>query len=139
MGVIGRDLLLSDRAQKVPIERVPVPELGDGEVAIIRGMTGGERDAYQKSILNQRGKRSTVEFDDITAKLVARCLVNEDGTRVFQDEEIPLVSRIRGDVLNRLYTVAQKLSGLTDEDIEELGNGSRTPSGTNSSSSSLSK
>jgi hypothetical protein len=111
-------------ARHIRRETVPVPELGDGAVAIIRGMTGTERDAYEASLIKQQGRRSTVDMLDLRAKLVARCLVDEQDQRVFSDEEIGELGKMRADVLDRLYTVARRLSALSQEDIDELGKAS---------------
>lgn len=133
---MNRDAFQSAHAQTTPVERVPVPELGADKVAIVRGLSGTERDKYQAELLNQRGKRNTVMLDDVSAKLVGKCLIGEDGNRLFRDHEYGIVGAIRGDVLKRLYDVAARLSGITDEEIEELGKSSTSPTGTSSPSAS---
>jgi len=130
--VLSRQDFTSSAAVTVPCDRVPVPELGAGKVAIVRGLSGTERDKYQAELINQKGKHSKVMLDDVSAKLVCKCLVTEDGVRQFQDHEVAQVGAIRGDVLKRLYDVAARLSGITDEEVEELGKSSLTPSGTSS-------
>lgn len=134
MNVLSRDAFVGPQARQIVVEEVPMPELGDGAVALVRGMTGTDRDAYEAAMITQRGKRSTVNLENMRAKLVARCLVNPDGTRVFTDDEIGHVGQMRADLLDRLYAVAQRLSGLREEDIDELGKSSSTPTGTSSSS-----
>lgn len=136
MSVLTKDQLTGNTARTVGLERVPMPELGEGAVAIVRGMNGTERDSYEAGLIVQRGKRSSVNLDDIRAKLVARCLVNEEGQRIFSDAEVGQVGAMRADLLDRLYKVAQRLSGLSDEDVDDLGKSSPSPSGTSSSSSS---
>lgn len=135
MTVLNRDAFTSDRARQVATERVPMPELGDGAVAIVRGMSGTDRDSYEAGLVVQRGKRSSVNLQDIRAKLVVRCLINEDGSRVFADEDYAEAGRMRADLLDRLYKVAQRLSGVSDEDVEELGKSSPSRTGTSSSTS----
>lgn len=141
-----RDLLLSAQATTLPREKVSVPELGAGKVLWIQGMSGTDRDSYESSLLVQKGRRSSVNLQDVRAKLVVRCAIDgppegwKEGSapwpaaRLFRDEEFGQVSKIRGDVLGRLYSVAQRLSGLTDEDIDELGKSSETAPGTSSPS-----
>jgi hypothetical protein len=138
-----RDLLLSDKALVLPAEAVRVPELGEGKVIWIRGMNGEERDAFEAAMVIQKGRRSSVDLKDTRAKLVVRCAVEAPkgegqpvGPRLFRDDEYPRVSKIRGDVLGRLHGVAQRLSGISDEDIDELGKASPTTPGASSSSSS---
>lgn len=136
--IAGRDAFTSAAAQTAPIERVPCPELGDGYVAIIRGLSGTERDKYQASLLvqNKRGG-SKVDMDNVSAKLVAKCLIHENGQRVFTDAEVGIVGAIRGDVLKRLYDAAARTSGISEDELDELGKSSTTPSGTSSSTASL--
>lgn len=136
MTVLNRERLTSGAAREIGVERVPMPELGEGAVAIVRGMTGTERDSYESGLIVQKGKRSSVELRDIRAKLVARCLVDESGERIFRDEDVAEVGKMSAPLLDRLYKVAQRLSGLSEEDLEELGKSSSTLTGTSSSSSS---
>lgn len=140
-----RDLLLSPQAMTLPREAVPVPELGAGKVIWIQGMSGTDRDSYESSLLVQKGRRSSVDLQNIRAKLVVRCAIFAPpeeagpefvGKRLYRDDEVAAIAKVRGDVLGRLYTVAQRLSGLSDEDIEELGKSSATATGSSSPSSS---
>lgn len=125
---------------KPTIDPIPVPELGAGRVVYVRGMSGAERDDYQKSILILGKRRATVNYEYLTAKVVARCVVvgEADPTRVFSDsdEDLAAINAIRGDVLERIADVARRKSGLTEQDLEELGNASAKMSGSSSSSDS---
>lgn len=108
-------------ALDLPTEDVEVPEWG-GSVRV-RGLTGAERDAFEASVVRRTGKRSTdVEMDltDFRAKLVVRCMVDEYGMRLFDDEDIPNLGSKSAVALNRVFEVAQRLSGLTESDIDEL-------------------
>jgi len=132
MALITREQLLS--ATTIPQERIDVPELGG--VVNVRGMTGRERDAWEASLMTGRGRRREVNTDNLRAKLVVKCLVDEQGQRVFRDEDADLVGNIRVDVISRIFNVAQRLSGITDEDVEELGKPSEPETSASSSSSS---
>lgn len=133
-----REELLGLTALKVPVEFVATPELGEGRGFWVRGMSGTDRDSYQASIIIQRGKRSSVEMQNMTAKLVVRCLVTDEtgAARLFTDDDINIVGAWRGDVVARLHDKAKQLSGMDDDEVEQLGNGSGTQSGTSSSSAS---
>ena len=128
-----RELLTGVRATTLPQEVVPTPELGDGASVIVRGMSGTDRNSYESALMVGKGRKSRVDMADITAKLLVRCIVREDGTRVFRDDETALVGKIRSDVLGRLSDVAQRLCGLTEEDLEDLGKSLPTAPGTSSS------
>ena len=92
---------------------------------------GGERDEFEKSCRDPKGRLR----GNTRARLAVRTVVNEDGSRVFSDDDIQTVGRIRVDVLQKIFNLAQKLSGISDADVEELGGDSDEPeAGTGSSS-----
>lgn len=96
-------------------ERVAVPEWG-GEV-LVRGMSGLERDRFEASCLDDKRQ---LKLDNIRAKLVAACLVDENGKRLFSDAEVAALAAKSGAALDRLFRVAQRLSGLAEADVKEL-------------------
>lgn len=114
--LLTREAIL--QAQDLPTERVYVPEW-NGEL-IVRGLTGAERDAFEQSIVEQRGKSARMNLRNIRAKLVALTVVDEQGNRVFSDEDAEWLGKKSAAALNRVFEVAQRLSGLRSEDIEEL-------------------
>ncbi|MFF3884024.1 phage tail assembly chaperone [Streptomyces sp. NPDC001914] len=134
---LSRDSILE--ASDVQTETVPVPEWG-GDI-ILRGLTGEELDAYQASrrqIRNAGTKEQEVVFvqDNARATLLVKCIVDEAGNRVFTDRDAGLLGMKNGKVLDRLFEVASSLSGLSDEDQEEMEGNSETPDRDGDSSSS---
>lgn len=117
MGLSKAELLA--KASKLPTERVVVKEL-DGTVFLVKGMSGEQRDAWETSLVRGRGSNRKVDTLNIRAKLVAKCLYWEDGTRVYEDAEAGELGQWRVDVLQRLFEVAQRLSGVSDKDADEL-------------------
>jgi hypothetical protein len=117
MALLTRADLLA--AVALPRETVRVPELG-GEV-LIQGMSGTQRDAWEASLVEGRGKRRKMNTANIRAKLVAQCCVDGSGVRLFTDADMDILGETRVDVLNRLFNVAQRLSGVSDDDVDELG------------------
>ena len=116
MALLSREAIL--QVQDLPTERVPVPEWC-GEI-IVRGLTGVERDQFEQSIVETRGKNTKVNLRNIRAKLVVLCCVDEQGNRIFRDEDAEVLGRKSAVALNRVFEVAQRLSGLRPEDVEEL-------------------
>lgn len=110
------DILKSD---DLPRATVSVPEWG-GEV-MVRGLTGSERDAWEAETftVTARGVQS-VNLRDMRARLVARCVVDEAGQRVFGDADVVALGAKSAQALQRVFEAAQRLSGLTAADIEEL-------------------
>jgi hypothetical protein len=62
--------------------------------------------------------------------------VDDDGNRVFGDNDIEVLGGKSAAALNRLFAVASRLSGLSGSDVEELTeNFGETPGGSSSSAS----
>lgn len=133
MGLLSKEALLSAASSSQrPTETVDVPELG-GSV-IVRGMSGVERDAWERSLIVGRGKRRDVNTDNVRARLAVRSLCDEQGNRLLEDGDAVVLGRLRVDVLNRIFEAAQRVSGVTDEDIDELKKSSEVAVGSGSPS-----
>jgi hypothetical protein len=105
-------------ADDLPRERVAIKSWG-GEV-YIRSFTGEERDVFEESLLDRSNgdvKRTLANF---RAKLVALCLVNDQGQRLFTAEQAEELGRKNGAILDQLAATAQKLNGLSAGDVENL-------------------
>lgn len=117
MGLLSKDALVS-AAVTLPTERVYVPELGDGAFVIVRGLTATQRDAYEKATWVQRG-RKRVLVDNVRAKLIVKCLVDEDGNLQYTDADAPAIGKLRADVLERVFDACRRTSGMSEEALEE--------------------
>jgi hypothetical protein len=51
-------------------------------------------------------------------------MVDENGERLFQEEDTFPLGGKSAAALDRIFTVAQRLNGLRDEDVEELAKNS---------------
>lgn len=120
--MLTRDQILgAEDLEKVEVE---VPEWG-GSV-LVWAMTGTERDAFEQSLVDMRGKSQKVDLVNIRARLAVLCLKDEDGNRLFADNEVELLGQKSGAALDRIFPVAQRLSGVTDDDVEELAGNSES-------------
>lgn len=116
--ILNREAFLAARTA-LPRETVSIPEMG-GSV-IVQGLTGKQRDQYEQScVVTKNGKR-TFSVVDARAKLVMLSLVDGTGARLFESSDVATLSAMPSRVLDRLFSVAQRLSGISDEDVEELG------------------
>lgn len=102
----------------VQFEDVAVPEWG-GTVRV-KSLSGSERDALEASMIEGKGKNANVNLANLRAKLVARSIVDGEGRRIFEDTDIAELGKKSAAALNRVYEVAQRLSGITQEDVDEL-------------------
>lgn len=137
---------LSKQASTLPEEVVHVEQWGRD--ITLRGLSSRERDEFEASNLqrataksgNGKGRRRGGNVDpDLTnfrARLVARHIV-EGGQRVFANvrgEEV--LGEQPAAVLDKLFTVSRRLSGFSDEDIEELSKNSEATGGSEPASDS---
>ena len=116
MSVLKRDDIL--QADDIKRELVPVPEWG-GDV-YVKGMTGAERDKFEGSLITMRGKDKQMNMANIRAKLASMTICDEKGKRLFNENDVQALSQKSAAALQRVFAVAQKLSGISDEDVEEL-------------------
>lgn len=114
-------------ADDIPRELVEVPEWG-GSV-YVRGLTAMERSEFENLMLGLENRRIKVgKSDDMTiqmdmrvlrVRLSALCMVDEKGNRLFGDDEVEALGRKSADALNRIFVVAQRLSGMASDDVED--------------------
>jgi hypothetical protein len=134
---LSRDGILG--AVDVQIEKVPVPEWGD-EV-IVRGLTGDELDDYQGSVrqfrptFDGKGMEAVLIQEGMRAKLLVKCLIDEAGERLFTDQDAPALGAKSGAVIDKLYDVASRLSGLSEEEKKEMEGNSEPAESAGSTSS----
>ncbi len=99
-------------------EEVEVPEWGFR--LRVRSLTGTERDAFEASLLQTRGKDREINLRNMRAKLVAQSVRKADDSRVFSDAQVEALGRKNAAALQRVFRVAQRLSGLAEDEVEEL-------------------
>lgn len=98
-------------------EDVHVPEW-DGTVRV-RGLSGEDRDAYEAEFVDAKGKPAAQRLRNIRAKLLVKCLVDEDGNRLFADNQAKALGAKNGAVVDRLFDVARRLSGIGQDAVAE--------------------
>jgi superfamily II RNA helicase len=116
MAVLTRDDIL--QAKDIKIELVPTPGWG-GEV-YVKGLNGAERDKFEGSLIIMRGKDKQMNMANIRAKLASMSICDEKGKRLFNENDVQALSQKSAAELQRVFAVAQRLSGISDEDVEEL-------------------
>ena len=109
------------KADDVKKELLNVPDWGG--VVYVRGMTGADRDKFEASIVQTRGKDQTLNMVNIRAKLASMTICDEKGNRIFSEADVKDLSNKSAHALQRIFVVAQKLSGIGDDDVKELAEG----------------
>jgi len=116
MTILNRDQILS--SDDLAKELVPMPEWG-GDVWV-RGMTGAERDSFEMDVVEQRGKKSAVNMNNMRAKLCSRSICDEAGKLLFSEADVKKLGEKSAAALSRIFMIAQRLSGITETDVKEL-------------------
>jgi len=115
MPYLSRDEIFE--AKDVETREVDVPEWGG--TVLVRGLSGYDRDAYQASMLQfQKDGAASPELGNMTAKLVSRAIVDEDGNPLFTALDVGRLGQKSAAALDRVSNVAAELSGLSQAAVE---------------------
>jgi hypothetical protein len=110
-------------ALRPPVEAVELE--GHGKV-FIRGLQADERDAYEQTLIETgpdgRTRVKRVQRN-VRASLVVRCLVDENGERMFKDNDVEAIGAVDASVVDKLWDVARRLSGMDAEANEAMAEG----------------
>lgn len=114
MGTL-RDAILA--AEDLPREEVKTDEWGPFGVpsVFVRGFTSKERDDWEMSLTvagPDGGRVPNPRLKNLRAGFVVRVLVDENGERIFDDKDVDLLAGKSAAVLDRLWDVGRRLSGL---------------------------
>lgn len=113
-------------------ERVEVPEWG-GHL-FVGTITGAARDEFE-TVIFEPNKSPRERLRNIRARLVALTAVDEEGNLLFSQEDVEALGKKSAGVLDRVFSVAQRLNGLSKEDAENLAkNSGPSPRGDSTSS-----
>ncbi len=116
MAILSREEILN--ANDRQLVEVPVKEWG-GSV-IVRGLSGKERDEYEASIISVKDGKAVQNYENARARLVALCVVDEKGTRLFNKSDITALGNKSVAALQRVFNKCQELNAISDDDVEEL-------------------
>lgn len=116
----GNKETLLTNAKKLNTKELDVPEWGIS--VTIKELQGSERDRFESSTvkLDQKTGNLVPNLINARARLVAMCLVDDSGNRMFTDSESDILQlgSMSAKGLDRLYEACQDLSGLSDDDVE---------------------
>lgn len=118
------------KAKDIVKEWVDIPEWNGG--LYIKVLSGEERDAFEAAMFKSNDMGDfTRNLDNMRARLIAFAAVDKDNKPIFDSTlKYDIQGKLYGDVaelgkkssvvLDRMYTVAQRLNKLRKEDIEDL-------------------
>ena len=107
------------QAQDRVTEVVLVPEWG-GEVSV-RTMSGREKDHFESTVAKPGPDgKPKYNLEDFRARLLCLALVDGDGALLFKHADIALLSSKSAKALERVFSVAKRLNGIDDKDIDDM-------------------
>lgn len=118
--LLTRDAILG--ASDIKAEEVSVPEWG-GTVRV-RGLTAAQRDVFESKAIQMRGKDVNVNMAGVRAEIASMAIVDESDTPLFTSKDIKELGTKSGAALDRVFEAAIRLSGIGEEDVEELAKNS---------------
>lgn len=123
MSLTRDQILAAARNAKIERDKLNIPELG-GEV-YVRGMSGKERDDFEESLRIRKGRKAgQSDLKNFRARLAVKVIVNEQGERTLTDEDASIFGQMPAGVLDRIISRCTELSGMSDEEVGDLGNAS---------------
>ena len=108
------------QAKDQVLERVEVPEWGGA--VYVRSITARERgiiEADAAKFRESKGKDASFART-FTSRLASMAICDENGERLFSDNEVDQLAGKNAAVIARISEVSQRLSGFSKEDVDEL-------------------
>jgi len=116
MEFLTRDQILN--ADDLPYRDEAVPEWG-GTVRIST-ITAADRDTFESMIFDTVDGKPVFKRDNFRAKLLAMCLVDANGKRLFSEGDIEILGRKSAKAVQRLFDIAQELNGTSEAAKEAI-------------------
>lgn len=109
MQILNREAFLAAPAPEV----VPVDLPALGGRVFVRELTAGERDRFETE--HARSQNS-----DFRAKLMAACVCDESGKRLFTDADAKKLANLPASHVEGLVRKIIEVNALSDQDVEDL-------------------
>ena len=117
-------LLAAAKAATIERRALTIPALGN-EPVYVRGMSGKERDEFENDLRFRKGRRTgQADLRNFRARLAVKVITDEQGKRLLQDEDAAVFGELPAGVLDQIIAACTELSGMSDEEVEQMGNGS---------------
>lgn len=107
-------------ADDIETRDIEVPEWG-GTVRVSM-MTGRSRDLYEAGLF--KGKDNDSSFDNLRARFLSHCVVNEEGDLMFSPGDLIQLGKKSAAALDRVFTAASELNGTSEDEMEDIAKNS---------------
>lgn len=112
---LGREALRTPHKRR--FAEVPLPEMG--LTARLRSLTAREHGEYEAQFVGRKGPRADV-LKVARVLLAIATVCDEQGNLVYTAADVRALSEWDGIVLARIEKAARELTGITDDDFEDL-------------------
>ena len=107
---LDRNALLKPIERKT--EQVELPEFGEGQFVTVYGMNAKEKNAHDSALMNRKFTGlDPAKVKTQKERMVICCVRDDEGKQIFQPQDVEALGNWPSDVLNRIFDVANKLSG----------------------------
>jgi hypothetical protein len=133
---ITRDSFLNSLPEPAKPQRVYIESLGD--YVYLKGLTAMEQEAYERTMFNlvDQGDGNFIPERDTTnmrVKYLVFALCDEQGNRLFGDDEYELLGQKLSGVIKEMHDQALRVAGTHPDQLEEEGKNSEgRPDGSSS-------
>ena len=102
----------------LPRESLECPEWG--QTLHVRTLTGAERDEFENTVQSASKGKGGLDLRGLKIKLVLLTLCDDHGDLLFDATDALVLNSKSSKVIDRIFQVAQKLNGLTADDVDEM-------------------
>lgn len=119
--------------EDILVEEVTIP-MWNNRTVLVCGLSAAAKNQYQQSLVEMKGGTQKLRLENSTAKLVALTVVNQARQRIFTERDIEKLGTKSAAALELIVEAANRLSGMTKKEVEDLVKNSE-PSQSDDSSS----
>ena len=102
--------------QKLPSEKVPIPEIVPGGECLVWQLNGLEKDEFDSYRFAEAAKaKASGQPLSISAIAAVFCVKDETGERLFTTDDVECLSKKSGPALDRIWAAFTKLNKLGGE------------------------
>ena len=101
----------------IKIEELYIPEWED--TVYVKTMSAEERDKFEEAIFVREGNKRKADLVGLRTKMCAFVLCDEQGNRLFTEDEVQALSHKNANALTRIFEKAQEMSKMREGDLED--------------------
>lgn len=116
MTIASREALL-----KLCERRYSTIDIPERDISIrIQSLSEAEKSQYETCLIAKNGRGIMRErLQDATRRLIALCVVDEEGKRIFSDSDLSAIANLDSYISSRIYDACQEHCGFNKGDIDE--------------------